>query len=187
MKNEAFAPFEEIAAPVPHAIDTLLPALNAAMKSILTADAVYEPVENVFAVLDEESFVHAYAFLCTGLARYISRPTLSAEEREEQILFHLDGALRVPGRVPTLRDLLPEREDCRARLAAALRINGMAYTLQADASRATLSVSLPRFLTRSYVAGGFDAESVSRDFLFAVCLLSGSPLSKKPAPVGAPA
>ena len=159
----------------PMLLDGLFSHLHLAMASVLNSDVVCEPCEDLYAVLDEESFLEAFAFLGIGIGRYLSHPKLFAEEGESQILIHLAGRLRLADRVPTVSDLLPERADCREHLAHAMRKNGMAYELSADRTAATLTVSLPRFRAQKYVASEFTAEEVCKLFLRVALMLVGAP------------
>ena len=160
---------------LPHALDDLLPAMHTALSGLVDADATYEPLENVFVVLDAEQFTYAYAFLCVGLLQYTHRLHLCAEEGEEQIVFRLQGRLRRAVRPPTTHDLLPEREDCRDALSYALHRCGMAYALNTDGERVTLSIAAPRFRVQKYAASVYGKREMLSHFLAAMHMLAGIP------------
>lgn len=171
----------EIAAPVPQGVGPLLSSLHASIATAVDATATYTAADELYVVADAESFVHAFTFLCVGLARYASGLHLRAEEGEQRISFYLTGRLRDEGRVPASDDLLPESKACRDYLFHILRVNFMTYKLTVDGTGATLCVTLARFLAQNYVVGSVDDGKTFERFVAAMCMLASIPFPENAA------
>lgn len=162
---------------VPHEVRALLRALHHATKSLIDGNATLVEREEKYAVLEEKSFAYAYAILCIGIARYASRLTVDSTEAAEQILITLRGTRRVAGDALSADDVLPKDAALLALLLHSLHRNRMEYALEERDGLVTLTLALPRFLTKTYGVCAVNAESIL-SYVYAVMANGADPSSE---------
>lgn len=145
---------------VPHEVRAFLRALHRATRGLIDAGATLVEREEMYAVLEEKSFTCAYTFLCIGIARHVFHLTIDSAETATQILITLRGTRRVPGTPLTAYDVLPKEETLSALLMHSLHRNRMEYVLEESEDSVTLTLAVPRFLTKTYGVCAVNDESV---------------------------
>ena len=148
-------------------------ALQNALSSLLDSRVLASPIDEMYAVFEEESTVCAFGVLAVGFSRYARPSLLSAKETQDRIILSLEGERRMAEVPFSLRDLLPQKKQHRTALALLLRKNDITYTLAVE-ERVTLTFSIPRFLADRYgVASAVDREKALNRFYDAMVYLAG--------------